>query len=173
MIRVRARSGDSHGILSLKDQRWPCRLGRAGVVPADDKREGDGATPAGEWPLRRLFYRPDRLATPDCALETVPLSPAHLWCDDPGHSAYNQLAMAPFDGCHETLWRDDHRYDLVVELGYNDRPPVAGLGSAIFLHLTEADGGPTAGCVAVDQAVLLALLPSMNVGDGLSVELSH
>ena len=37
---------------------YRCALGRGGIVA--DKREGDGGTPAGIWPLRRLLYRPDR-----------------------------------------------------------------------------------------------------------------
>ena len=28
-------------------RRFPCTIGRSGVIPAGKKREGDGATPAG------------------------------------------------------------------------------------------------------------------------------
>ena len=35
--------------------RWRCAVGRGGVRA--EKREGDGATPAGCWPLRRVLYR--------------------------------------------------------------------------------------------------------------------
>ncbi len=35
------------------------------------------------------------------------------------------------------MWRDDHLYDLVAVLGYNDDPVVPGKGSAIFLHLAR------------------------------------
>ena len=59
---------------------------------------------------------------------------------------------------HETMFRDDALYDIVVELGYNDALPVAGLGSAIFLHLREAHTLHTAGCVAVTQDDMLAIL---------------
>jgi L,D-peptidoglycan transpeptidase YkuD (ErfK/YbiS/YcfS/YnhG family) len=39
-------------------------------------------------------------------------------------------------------------YDLMAVVGYNDDPPVKGLGSAIFFHVTP-DYGPTAGCIAL------------------------
>src|SRR3546814_19709072 len=59
---------------------------------------------------------------------------------DPLH--YNRLVRLPFAASHERMWRDDGLYDLVVEIGYNDMPPVPGLGSAIFLHLARPDWGP-------------------------------
>ena len=31
------------------------QIGRDGVIRAADKREGDGATPCGRWPVRRFF----------------------------------------------------------------------------------------------------------------------
>ncbi|MBK5911548.1 hypothetical protein CCR85_08610 [Rhodothalassium salexigens] len=138
-----------------------CRLGRGGVVAADAKREGDGATPAGRWPLRRLYYRADRLTRPETALATTALDRLWSWCDAPDHPAYNRRLDAPPAASHERLWRADRRYDLIVPLGYNDDPPVPGLGSAIFLHLTDTPDRPTAGCVAMDRDDLLALLASL------------
>src|SRR3546814_5636749 len=75
---------------------------------------------------------------------------------DPLH--YNRLVRLPFAASHERMWRDDGLYDLVVEIGYNDMPPVPGLGSAIFLHLARPDWGPTDGCVALARDDLLAVL---------------
>ena len=51
---------------------------------------------------------------------------------------YNRLVKLPYAASHEELWRDDHLYDLVVVLGFNDDPVVPGKGSAIFLHLARA-----------------------------------
>ncbi len=44
---------------------WPaaearCALGKAGVIEAHAKREGDGTSPLGVWPIRRLLFRPDQ-----------------------------------------------------------------------------------------------------------------
>src|SRR5260370_30215854 len=54
-------------------ERLRCALGRGGIRA--DKREGDGATPAGSWPMRRLLYRPDRLPAPAAPLAAHPLAP--------------------------------------------------------------------------------------------------
>lgn len=157
-------------VFRLPDGRvMPCTLGRAGIVPAEVKREGDGASPAGIWPMRRVFYRPDRVEPPQTALDRVPLRPFDGWCDAPGHPLYNRPVRLPFPASHETLWREDHVYDLIVELGYNDAPVRDGAGSAIFLHLMRPDSAPTEGCVALALADLLEVLrPS---GPGACVEI--
>jgi L,D-peptidoglycan transpeptidase YkuD (ErfK/YbiS/YcfS/YnhG family) len=147
---------DPSGYLQLGTTRCRCALGRGGVKR--DKREGDGATPIGSFPLRRLFYRDDRVARPQSALATAALHPTDGWCDDPARIEYNSLVRLPFDGGHEKLWRDDTLYDIVGVIGYNDAPAVSGLGSAIFLHLASADYAPTEGCVALAIDDLIRVL---------------
>lgn len=144
------------GWLLWGGRRLRCALGRGGV--RIDKREGDGATPAGGFPLRRLFYRSDRLPAPRTRLASRPLKAGDGWCDDPAHAAYNSLVPLPFAGRCEALWRDDGLYDVIVVLGHNDAPPVPGRGSAIFLHVATADYAPTQGCVALAKADLVALV---------------
>jgi L,D-peptidoglycan transpeptidase YkuD (ErfK/YbiS/YcfS/YnhG family) len=135
---------------------WRCAIGPAGV--AADKREGDGATPLGCFPLRRLLYRPDRLARPETALPVAELAPEDGWCDDPGDTAYNTQVRLPYAASHERLWRDDAIYDAIAILGHNDDPPVPGAGSAIFLHVARDGYAPTQGCVALVLPDLLTLL---------------
>jgi L,D-peptidoglycan transpeptidase YkuD (ErfK/YbiS/YcfS/YnhG family) len=67
------------------------------------------------------------------------------------------------------MWREDGLYDLVVELGYNDAPPVPGLGSCIFLHCTRPNYAPTEGCVALARTDLEALLALAGPGSALEV----
>ncbi len=138
------------------ERTWRCAVGRGGLV--EDKREGDGATPIGCWPLRRLLYRPDRGARPVTALPLRAMAPEDGWCDDPADPNYNQPLCLPYASGHERLWRADSLYDLVVVLGYNDDPPRAGKGSAIFLHVARDDYGPTEGCVALAKDDLIDLL---------------
>jgi L,D-peptidoglycan transpeptidase YkuD (ErfK/YbiS/YcfS/YnhG family) len=149
---------------------YACAIGRAGVVAAEDKREGDGATPLGAWPVREIRHRPDRVASVECVLPTAPISPDDGWCDDPGESAYNRPVKLPFAGSHERMWRDDGLYDLVCVLGHNDDPPRPGMGSAIFLHCAGEGLPPTAGCVALARGDLQRVLSQFREGDRVVVE---
>lgn len=147
---------DTGGLITLAGLRFRVALGRGGVRAR--KGEGDGATPAGLLPLRRVLYRADRVARPRAAVLTVPLAPHDGWCDDPSHADYNRLVHLPHEGRHETLWRSDPLYDVVGVLGWNDAPVVRGMGSAIFLHVARPDYAPTEGCTALALPDLQALL---------------
>lgn len=168
---LRAYPGEDGWGLTLPDgRRVACAIGRGGGVPAARKREGDGATPLGCWPLRRVLYRPDRRPAPATALPCRALDPATGWCDDPAHPAYNTEVRRPFPAGHEQLWREDRLYDLLAVLGYNDDPPIAGAGSAIFLHVRSPDGAPTAGCLALAEPDLEAILAALGPGDRLCIQ---
>jgi L,D-peptidoglycan transpeptidase YkuD (ErfK/YbiS/YcfS/YnhG family) len=122
------------------------------------KREGDGASPAGMFPLVAAYYRADRLATPRTGLPIAALGPEAAWVDDPSDLNYNRLVTLPYPASHEDLWRDDALYDVIVVIGYNADPVVPGAGSAIFLHVARPDFSPTEGCIAIEKPVLLNLL---------------
>jgi len=136
--------------------RLRCALGKGGVRTA--KHEGDGATPIGAFAMRRLLYRADRGAVPKTALPVAPIARNDGWCDDPADAAYNQPVKLPYRARAEHLWRADRLYDLVVVLGYNDDPVIAGAGSAIFLHIAAADYTPTQGCIALASEDLRRVL---------------
>lgn len=157
------------GWLDLGVRRVRCALGPAGVVAAADKREGDGASPAGVWPIRQALYRPDRGPAPATALPLAAIAEDDGWCDAPEDPAYNRPVRLPYAASAERMWRDDHLYDLVLILGHNDDPPVSGLGSAIFLHLAKPDYAPTHGCVAVARQDLEALLRAAKPGDAVAI----
>ncbi len=131
------------------------------MVAAEAKREGDGASPIGAWPVRRVWYRPDRGPPPDTGLPVIAIRPDDGWCDAPGHNKYNRWVPVPFPASHERLWREDGVYDLIVEMGYNDDPPEAGRGSAIFMHISREGYEPTEGCVALAEADLRAVLKQL------------
>ncbi len=161
----------SDGRLALGKREVRCALGRGGVVAAADKREGDGATPLGVWPILRVLYRPDRGLAPVTALPRAPLSPDDGWCDDPNDCAYNRAVKLPYAASCERMWREDGLYDLVCVLAHNHDPPVPALGSAIFLHLAKPDYAPTEGCVALVRSDLEALLATAEPGDALEAAL--
>jgi L,D-peptidoglycan transpeptidase YkuD (ErfK/YbiS/YcfS/YnhG family) len=155
------------GSLRFRGRCYRCALGRHGIVAA--KREGDGATPAGEFPLRRLLYRADRMAAPVTALQASAIRPDDGWCDAPADTAYNRPVRLPYPASAETLWRADALYDLLVVLGYNDAPAVAGCGSAIFLHVARPDYGPTEGCVALAKPDLVEVLAAVDTATVIAI----
>ena len=160
---------DASGQLGWRGHTVRCALGRSGVTPSAAKREGDGASPIGIWPMRQVLWRPDRIAAPATGLPSVELIPQAGWCDDPADPFYNRPILLPYAASHEKLWREDHLYDVIVELGYNDHPVMPGKGSAIFLHVAQADYSPTEGCVACALPDLLALLADAKPGDAIEI----
>lgn len=155
------------GWLSAQGQRFICALGRGGII--QDKHEGDGATPAGTWPMRAVLYRADRIRAPVTRLPVSVIRPDDGWCDDPQHADYNRRIVLPHPARHETLWRDDALYDLILVLGYNDAPVVPGKGSAIFMHRARPNWTPTEGCVALAPMDLRAVLAMAAPGDAVTV----
>ena len=151
---------------------WPggniCAVcGRGGVRA--NKREGDGASPAGTFPLLYGYYRPDRLTMPQSGLRMTPLRPEDGWVDDPKDPNYNRPVTLPYPARHEEMWRADGLYDIVIVIGYNTGPVVPGAGSAIFLHVARPDMAPTEGCIAVERSVLVRLLPMLEPGSKITI----
>jgi len=103
------------------------------------------------------------------------------WCDAPADSNYNRLVKLPYPASAENMWREDHLYDLVAVVGYNDDPVVPGKGSAIFLHLARSVGesqsdnkkishySPTQGCVALTYQDLVAAIEQLQPGDQVEI----
>jgi L,D-peptidoglycan transpeptidase YkuD (ErfK/YbiS/YcfS/YnhG family) len=151
---------------------WPGGETRAicghGGVRAD-KREGDGASPEGSFPLLNGFYRADRIARPASGLLMTALQPDDGWVDDPTDPNYNRPVKLPYPASHEEMWLKDGLYDLVVVIGYNTDPVVPGRGSAIFLHVARSDFAPTAGCIAIERQVLAGLLGLLGPGSRITI----
>lgn len=132
-------------------------LGRNGLAPEGEKREGDGRTPSGIFALRRAFGYEANVTT---GLEYQPATEKDFWIDAPSSPFYNQWfsnEVAPTVS-HEVLRRPDDLYKYAIVIEYNTDPVVPGMGSAIFMHLWRGAGEPTAGCVAMAETDLLRLL---------------
>jgi L,D-peptidoglycan transpeptidase YkuD (ErfK/YbiS/YcfS/YnhG family) len=158
------------GQIDVNGRSVRCALGKAGVIAAADKREGDNRSPVGVWMIRCVLYRPDVYPNgPTTALPVEAMAPDDGWCDAPGDPAYNRPVKLPHPASAEQLWRDDHVYDLVGILAHNDDPPVPGMGSAIFLHLAREDYSGTEGCVALAREDLEALLAMAKPGDAIEI----
>jgi L,D-peptidoglycan transpeptidase YkuD (ErfK/YbiS/YcfS/YnhG family) len=171
-IQVRAPAGSTTGKLLFNGKEYACALGRSGIL--HPKYEGDGGTPAGLFPLREVRYRPDRMAAPKSELPIYKAKPTDGWCDDPKDPAYNRIVRMPYRADAEVMWRDDHLYDVLAVIGYNDAPPVPGAGSAIFLHVARQNGSallPTSGCVSMRIENVLAVLAACSPETMINIRL--
>ena len=144
-------------------ERFPIVVGRTGLAWAQDsapekatefKKEGDGKSPAGMFPLTFVFgsaVKPEQLVFPYIRLvrftECV---------DDPNSTHYNKVVNRMQVGNFD--WKSSEKmleigppYELGVFVAYNSYPVVRGNGSCIFLHLWKDGTGSTAGCTAMER----------------------
>jgi L,D-peptidoglycan transpeptidase YkuD (ErfK/YbiS/YcfS/YnhG family) len=132
-------------------------VGRNGMALPGEKREGDGKTPVGLFPLEGAFGYAPSFAT---KMAYRQVDDDDVWVDDPNSLNYNtwQRRSEVRGVSTESLKRSDDLYEYGLIVGYNRKPVVKGLGSAIFIHAWIGPGRPTAGCVAVAKEDLVALL---------------
>lgn len=159
-LAVRTRSAAAtRGFIELGPLRWPCALGRGGIRAL--KREGDGATPRGQFLLRSAYYRADKLSRLPLRLPLTAIRSDFGWCDAASDRNYNRPVRHPYPASAEHLWRADGLYDLVAVIDYNLRPRIKGRGSAIFIHVARDGFTPTEGCIALRRKDLVQLLTSL------------
>lgn len=155
-----------HALLRAGGAVYPCRMGRSGISVL--KREGDGATPAGTL-LVLGGYRKPGFDFSAAMRRLAPAGPDLGWCDAPQSPRYNRPVRLPFKASHERMLRSDRLYDVCLVLEWNLARRARNRGSAIFLHLTRPDGGPTEGCIAIDPALMRRLLPRLLGGAAVVV----
>ena len=91
---------------------------------------------------------------PGGGLQYVQVGSNHWWNGDDNSPTFNtmqvcQKAQCPFDtGASENLEIPQYKHAVVMGVNPNRQP---GKGAAFFFHTT--DGGPTEGCVAIDDAI--------------------
>lgn len=131
-------------------------IGREGLAPKGEKREGDGRTPSGTFTLRRAFGYEKGVPT---GLDYRVVTEKDFWIDTPASPFYNQWVTGDIpEVSHEILRRQDDLYKYAIVIEYNTDPVIPGMGSAIFLHVWRGANKPTAGCVAMMEIDLLRLL---------------
>jgi L,D-peptidoglycan transpeptidase YkuD (ErfK/YbiS/YcfS/YnhG family) len=125
----------------------PCIVGKNGIAPPGEKREGDGRTPSGVYRIGLAFgYEP----SVETGLDYRQATADDFWVDDPDSPQYNRWVHGKPDAkSFEKLRRDDDAYKYAAVIEYNTDPIAPGKGSAIFLHVWRSAGGSTDGCVAV------------------------
>lgn len=169
-VIVYCRPGSPMGRGCWGDRDFPCLIGKNGPVEAEAKREGDGCTPLGRWPLLLGFYRADRTLRPKSKLPWRATQAGDAFCDEPTDPLYNHLVWPEHPSeATGTLWKAGHEYDVVLSLGYNVVPIVPGRGSAILLHGWRDGAAHTGGCVALPNLDLLWLADRFVRGDAVVV----
>jgi L,D-peptidoglycan transpeptidase YkuD (ErfK/YbiS/YcfS/YnhG family) len=142
--------------LQIDDFYFKCSIGKKGVTKR--KKESDYKTPLGTFTIGKLFFRKDRIEKPKTLIEIIEIKQYMGWCDDINHpNKYNRLIKINNKIKHEKLKRKDHKYDLLIPINYNTKKPIVGLGSCIFIHLTN-NYKPTAGCIALQKKDFLIML---------------
>ncbi len=150
----------------------PCLLGRKGLgvgrgltppLPGPAKRQGDGRTPSGFFPLPAAFGYADAQAAQAAGvrLPYVPVTDRTACVTDPASDAFNRV-VGPGERMaggtrQERMVRDDRANVWGVEIGHNRDHPDAEAGSCVFVNVRPAGGPPTGGSIGCPEAVTAAL----------------
>lgn len=126
------------------------------------KKEGDGKSPAGAFSLGPAFGFAPAAEASWLKLPYTPLDDGTECVDDVNSRRYNLVVER--SGAGDVDWNSSermrevsgYRWGIVVE--HNANPPVPGRGSCIFLHIWAGPDKGTAGCTAMAQPNLEALL---------------
>ena len=145
--------------VQVESFKFKCCIGKNGLTK--HKKEGDLKTPKGTFKIEHLYYRKDRVGKPLTKLKCIEIKKKIGWCDDVKSKKYNKLIQINNNFSHEKLFRQDHKYDLLIPIKYNFDKIIPGKGSCIFLHLTK-NYSPTAGCIALKRKDFLILLKLIN-----------
>lgn len=131
-------------------------IGERGFAPPGKKKERDGKSPSGVFPLGIAFGYEHSLPT---RMDYRQVTENDFWVDDVDSDDYNRWVTGQGKSASmEPLRRDDNLYKYGIVIRYNMDPVVKGKGSAIFIHLWKGDGEPTFGCVAMAEENILGLL---------------
>ena len=136
-----------------------CAVGKKGI--AIKRKEGDLITPKGEFKIKYILYRKDRVKI-STKLKKKIIKKNMGWCDDPRSSLYNKIVKLPFAYKHEKLFKKENTYDIILVLNYNMEPIKKNKGSAIFIHVAKNDFKSTEGCVAIKKLNLIKLIKEID-----------
>ena len=154
--------------LTYNKLKFKCAIGKKGI--SYKKKEGDLITPKGQFKIKYILYRNDRVKI-STKLKKKVIKKNMGWCDDPKSKQYNKLVKLPFFFSHEKLYKKENTYDIILVLDYNMNPIIKNKGSAIFIHVAKNNFIKTAGCVAIRKADLIKLIRKINPNS--EVKISH
>tara|TARA_B100001029_G_C15060569_1_gene458102 strand:+ start:1725 stop:2216 length:492 start_codon:yes stop_codon:yes gene_type:complete len=146
--------------LFIDHYKIKCSIGKRGIKIK--KKEGDKITPKGNFKIKHIFYRKDRVPTLITKINKTPINKNMGWCDDPKSKYYNKLVKFPFKYSAENLFRKDNIYDIILVLNFNTNPVLIGKGSAIFIHIAKKNYNKTEGCIAVSKQNMKKIIKKVN-----------
>ena len=146
--------------LTYNQYKVKCAVGKRGIN--FKKKEGDFITPIGQYKIKYILYRKDRIKKIQSKLKKITIKKNMGWCDDPKSKQYNKLVNLPFSYGYEQLFKKENIYDIILVLNYNMNPIKKNKGSAIFLHVAKRNFSPTLGCIAISKKNLIFLLSIIN-----------
>ena len=132
-----------------------CAIGKKGI--GYKRKEGDLITPIGQFKIKYVLYRKDRVQI-STKLRKKVIKKNMGWCDDSKSKQYNKLVKLPFAYKHEKLFKKENIYDIILILNYNMNPIKKNKGSAIFIHIAKNNFKKTEGCVAIKKRHLLKII---------------
>ena len=147
--------------LTYNKYKVKCAIGKRGI--GNKIKEGDLITPKGEYKIKFVLYRKDRLKSLSTKLKKISINKNMGWCDDPSSKKYNQLVYFPFSYDHEKLFIKENIYDIILVLDYNMNPIKKNKGSAIFIHVAKKNYAKTRGCVAINKVSLIKILKQLKI----------
>ena len=134
-------------------------MGKRGI--GYKKKEGDLITPIGQYKIKYILYRKDRVQKIQSKLKKITIKKNMGWCDDPKSKKYNKLICLPFDYSHEKLFKRESIYDIILVLNYNMNPIKKNKGSALFIHIVKKNYKKTKGCVAIKKNELIRIINNL------------
>ena len=145
--------------LTYNKLKVKCAIGKKGI--GYKRKEGDLITPLGEFNIKYILYRKDRVKV-TTKLKKKVIKKNMGWCDDPKSKQYNKLVKLPFAYNHEKLFKKENIYDIILVLNYNMNPIKKNRGSAIFIHVAKNNFKRTKGCVAIKKISLIKLIKKIS-----------
>ena len=146
--------------LSIHTYKVKCAIGKRGI--GIKKKEGDKITPKGNFKIKCIYFRQDRVTKLKSGIKSKPIKKNMGWCDDPKSIKYNSLIKFPFKFSAERLYRADNIYDIILVLDYNINPVKKKKGSAIFIHVAKKNFSKTNGCIAINKKKLIKIVQILN-----------
>lgn len=161
---------DSNSEWKLISKSIPIIVGKNGLAESnglvsfdnlklEQKKEGDGKSPAGIFSLTKAFGFVSPTELGDLKFPYLQIEEGTECIDDPNSQYYNNIlkpnSTEKIDWeSSEKMWKADPWYRFGVIIDANNSPITNGNGSCLFLHNWSGPDDTTAGCTAMQSKVM-------------------